>query len=521
MIPLVQIAKLAPPTPLSFETTFARLKEAVLARRPVFREILLQHGAKSLFQYIADYTATELSAPRADRQDELIAVFKDEVARRLGPEVAASAGAQLKRYYYASTTDHYGPISHPWVLNFNLVTQAAYMENPDPDLRNIITLACANVSLNNFSFPRGLSFTGMDRERRLKTHRLSFLPSNAHSHAVYNFRPYTGSEIHKVIKLLTSKVRDGAMQPTQAEKLAQLLEEIYCRPDVLGLPSYAEQITKTSYELWKKLSAPGQAKDVNFVYIDQEWLVSRLLMEHHLSQDTFLNRLIFDPSSEARLIKHFESLPESFMRMTRRGTYLFWLQRAGELRTGLWKEGNALVSEDGTVRIELTPEAIRSGLESKELIPSVLLTFITLCFYYGLKCLGGLGQVNYLPRLKEAFIRMCMEENDVESALACSSVYTKDLGGEVTVAFLDGPFGQFVPATTMDLLVHGVPDLWSRIAEESKRITLSEALSPMIPEDYPVVYPKAERESELAAIKPADVVCMTGLNRKIEPCAEV
>lgn len=497
-----------------------RLKQAVLARRPVFKEIIDTHGQKSVYRYVSEYTAFITQPGQEERKTELVNAFRSEVETRLGTMVAMQAAEQLEHYYYASTTDHFGPLHNPWVLNFNLVTALTYLEHPDPVLKNIITLACSNVSLNNFSFPRGLSFTS-DTTGCPKAQRLSFLPSNAHSCAVFNFRPYTSVDIKKIKTLLAAKKHDGEISADQSQAMAVILDDVCASPDILACKNYADQVTKINFALWNRLMQ-GQKKTLNFVYIEQERLVSRLLLDHHLSQDSLIHRLVFDRSEQTLLARYFDGLPDAFSIAKKCGTYLFWAQLPGEhLRHQLWKDGDALVSSDGTYRIALEPEAIAGALRRGELIPSVLLTFITLCFYYGLKCLGGMGQVSYLPVLQAAYVRMQTELGNAHAAEQCQVVPVKRLGGEITVAFVQCHSGKLAPATSLDLLLYGDSQSLNVIAQQAKSLTLAESLNPTLPTEYPMLYRGEERDKTLYDMTPQDIALVLQHSGKIRACAKM
>lgn len=508
---------------IGLEENFRRLEEAVFKKRPVLGEIINLHGNMSVFDYLDSYLSKEVKPVNTERQNNLIEVVREETALRLGQEVGDSVAEQLKKYYYVSTTDHFGPIYHPWVFNFNLVASAVYQQSQDPILKNIITLACANVSLNNFSFPRGFSFHS-DAGDTVTNHRLSFLPSNAHSFPVYGFRAFIDKELLKVKNSLKESFNKKQVSQKSYDGVNKILDEIYNKPEILKETYYSDQVTKTNCDIWRKIVPKTNGKDVNFVYLEQEWIVVKLLIKYHLNFKTTVSRIIFDDTSEDLLMKYFAGLPESFSRREHFGTYLFWAQPKGNKaphRLRLWREGNFLVSEDGTYKVEMTPEAIQAALETKELIPSVLLTFIVLCFYYGLKCLGGLGQINYLPKLKEAYIKMQTDLGHTESVLACQGAETKDLGGEVTVALVDSKINGTAPATAFDFLIYGDENSWPTLVEQSKKITFEEAIVPMFPEDYPITHDTAERDPDLLAISPKDITKIMGLDKKLQACVSI
>jgi hypothetical protein len=201
---------------------------------------------------------------------------------------------------------------------------------------------------------------------------------------------------------------------------------------------------------------------------------------------------------------------------------MFWgLPKGSKYRVQLWKEGNFLVSQDGSYRIELTPENLKKALEANELIPSLMLSYIILSFYYGIKCLGGFSQVNYLTFMKNAYIKMQVDMGNYRSIEVCARAQTKEMGADFTIAFLDGPNGEMVPATGLDLILYGDEKTWSCMMNVSKQITLEESVNPLMPEFYRICYPESDRDPELVNITDADIIKLSGLDKKIKPCVRV
>ena len=154
-------------------------------------------------------------------------------------------------------------------------------------------------------------------------------------------------------------------------------------------------------------------------------------------------------------------------------------------------------------------------------MPSVLLTFLTLACYYGLTCLGGMGQTGYLPKIKDGYIALNKELGLDENIRGCEQMYPSYLGGEMTVAFLDGPHKIFAPATSFDLLLYGTEKTFHCILEKAKKLTLEEALDPMLPEDYPMHYQKKDMDPVLARISPRAIAKLTGIDERIAACAHL
>lgn len=501
---------------------FERLKEAVLSKRPVLREILSKHGEKNLFQYAQDYISVNLPPAIEARQKEFIETLKNGIEKLLGTQVADSVAQQLKQYYFVSTADHHGPLTAPFFLSGNLLMSAPYKNLRNPKLQNVISLACANVSLNNSSFPRGLLFHSY-AHGKTDMHRLSFLPSNAHSSTVYNFRSYTTADVEKMKNLLREKVKEGLVRKNETDVIAQLLDEVYLSKKALSAKSFSEQVTITNFDLWQRFFASCKHKHTppNLIYIEQESLVIRLLIEHHLYRDTVIQRILFNQEYHPFIVKYFENIMGTFCREHKYGTYFFWYMPEGNTRrVQLWCVGNKLVAEEGDFELELKPEIIQKALEEKKIMPSMMTVFLVLSFYYGLKCLGGFSQVNYLTEMKNAYIKMNTDLGNYRSIEMCARAQTKELC-EFTTAFLQTPEGSITPATGIDLILHGDENTWDFFVKESQQINLSEAFSPLYPEFYRIIYAEEQRDTELLEITARDITQLAGLDQKIRPCAIV
>lgn len=510
------------PLPVSktLKADFLRLKEAVLEHRPILRDIFKKQGNKSLYNYACDYINVNLNPPIQSRQDELIATIYDEVERNLGSDIAASVADQLRHYYFINTTDHLGPVNHPWSLDTNLLIAAPFSEYKNEHLKNIIVLSCANVSLNNPSFPRGLVFHSLV-DGKAKMQRLSFLPSNAHAACAYGFRPYTAKEIEKMCTLLNEKVNSGEVKKNHADVLQQLLQDVYNQPEVLACKSYAEQIFKTNFKLWKKFFHLPENEIPDLVYLDQESVVIKLLTNYHLAPDSTIYHLLFDPEYDQLMMRNFDGIMSAFDLKKKLGTYLFWgISDENNYRVQLWKKDGCLVSDDGKFKLELHPEVLREALTQKKIIPSIVLVFIVLCFYYGLKCLGGFSQVNYLTLMKNAYIKMQTERGNYRSVEVCARAQTKETI-DAMVAFLGGPNGEMIPATGLDLILYGNSNCFPKILSEMKNITLEESFDPFMPDFYKFVFPENERDLVLAAITSEQVSHLIGLDKKITFCATI
>lgn len=507
--------------PPDLKKRFEELKKQVLAERYVLEEILKKRGAKTLLDYANQYVDVNLSPAIPRRQSEFLSTLGEVVEERLGKTVADSVVRQMEKYYFVSTGDHTGPITHPFPLNSNLLTGAAIATHSDPDLQNVIVLSCANISIDNSDFPRGIFFhTHKDGE--LQTHRLGFYTSNYRPPSVYTLPAYTKAEVEKIYHALEVKCDKKEIGKSVYKKMVELVKEVYDQEDTYHSKDYAEQMTKSNFKLWQKLFEKSEVKLPNLISLGLEDMVVRLLIKYHFYKDTILNHMIFDPEYEPFMDKYFEDIHGSFSRKESSGTYLFWaIPKGSRYNLQLWREGNFLVSKDGSYRIELKPEIIQKALEEKELIPNLLLDFATISFYYGVKCLGGFDQVNYLTCMKNSYINMNVDLENYRSIEVCARAQTKEICVGLSFAFMEFGDHEVGLASGPDLYLYGDKMSWSRLLETVKELTLEDAISPLMPEMYKISFDEKEWNPELIAVTDKDISGLLGIHDKITPCIQI
>lgn len=503
--------------------TFSQLRNAILAKRPILKELVTKRGEKSLYEYTKDYISVNLNPPIQHRQDELVSTFQEEVAKLLGEDIAAQAARQLSKYYYVSTADHHGPINSPFFVNANLVLAAPYKEIADPDLKYVIVLACASISFRNSSFPRGLFFhNSLNKKGVQELERISFFPASMRACPVFNWRSYTTDEIELIIKDIVTKQKNKLLQPAVADKLVKTMQEVYLAPQAVAAKTFSDQVTITNYALWGRFFGDTEQTPAQLITLEQETLVMRLLLKYHLDQDTVLHHAIFDDAYESLIMQYFDGVMGAFAAEQKSGSYLFWaLPPGSKYRMQLWKQGNQLVTPDNSYSVDLTPESIRQSLENREIFPTTMLDFFVLSFYYGLKCVGGFNQINYLTDMKNAYIKMNVDRMNYRSIEVCARAQTKEMNDGFILAFLEGQQHTTVAATGLDLLLYGNTNTWPKLLGTMKQLSVKQAVDLMYPELYPVVFNDKDRDPILSGITTNDIVQLEQLEGTIQPCAQL
>ncbi|MFA6475229.1 MAG: hypothetical protein WCV88_03420 [Patescibacteria group bacterium] len=496
---------------------YQRLATAVLERRPVLRELMDKQGHKTLSEYARLYTDVNLNPPIKKRQDEIISTITQTVESLFDKETAIGVGKQLEKHYFVSTSDHLGPMTDPSFTNANLLAATAHVAHQDPNLQFVLVLACSNISFRNISFPRGLLFHNSDQKNSLE--RINFVPATARACPVFNWPAYTKPQMLTVVDDVKKMARQKKVSLLLTDKIDDLLQKVYLDDTVLTSHTFAEQMTKTNDRLWQRFFGPHQVAPARLISIEQETIVTELILRYHLYQDTVIQHMLFDTKYEPELVRYFDDIMGAFSIPQQYGSYLFWsLPKGSKYKIALWKKGNFLETPDGSYRVELTPAAIEAALQKREIFPTTLMDFLVLSFYYGLKCLGGFNQINYLTDMKNAYIKMNVDRQNYRSIEVCARAQTKEMGDGYLLAYGQTTAGKLIPATGLDLYLYGTDKTWSTIQHMAKNLTVRESLLPAMPELYRYVTTEAQRDPALAAITPDQIVTAIDLNKKLEPC---
>lgn len=478
-----------------------------------------KHGGKVLSRYSLDFMDVNKAPGLDERKPELIAMVEELIAGRLGAEVGKGVARQLMKLALVSTADHHSLNQHPFFINAEIISGIPMYEDPDPDIRYLIAFSFATVSVNNQSgFARGLLFNGgVNGSTNLI--KLPVLPDRQKMSVVYSCPPFTREDLTKAEGELLKKEREGVVIAGKGEKIRALMEEFLGGADVLSASNFCSQITRMNYRYWPRLfhgRSSSKQKVPDLIYLDIETLVTQTFLRHHLKNESLIHKIVFSASLWPLILHHFEGIPGAFSAAKDWGTFLFWGVDGKGHRVRLALLDNGLVSKDGAISIPLLPDEIARALKSKKIFPSMLLCYLMVSLYYGMKCLGGFCQVHDLTRCKEAWGACLKEMGEEKEAEAIVPVQTKELGGDgLVLAYIGTATGAIVPATGFDMLLEEGSTAFERYVDLSRKVTLQEMMDPMLPEMYTVLYPESERDPELLKIKPEEIFRATGLQAKL------
>lgn len=500
--------------------TFELLKEAILSRRPVLRKILAVYGDRPICEYAEEHLVGRTESPLPARQSEFFEVFRAEVDRLFGRDIATASVAQMREYFSVSTADHHGPLTSPFFINPNLVCAAVSEMKDDLKKKFLITFPCANVSFNNSSFPRGVLYH-LSSGDQVSLKRLSFVSAKNRLSSLYGAPAYTKSDVAKFYPEIDRQMTELSLPRPLVKKLRDLIGEIYEREDVMLQRDFSDQMTVSNFYFWRKFFPEGEVP-CDLLYLSMENIVVELLLQFHIGKRTILDRVLFDPEFEPLVKKYFNGIQGAFDLEKHQGTYLFWGLLPGKnYIVALEKIGDELVGEKGAFRVPYTRADIAAALRERRLAPGLLLDYMALVFYYGLRCLGGFNQVNYLTTMKTQWIAMMREIGVKDDLDTLEKIEADGLAADMTIAFLADCIGKFHGATGLDLVLYQQSETWRILKEMTEKVSVSESLYPLFAQFYPIVYSMQERVPELFAITSNDIIEYLGLHKKFKACVKM
>lgn len=508
------------------QSLLKEFREKAFAYWPTAKRIPINASTLSIFDRTKSFLKNPVFPTNKKRQEEFLLVLNKEISRLLGDEIAKSVTDQLQKNQSFSTAQHFSSIIHPRNLNATLQSALPFFE-ADPNneaCQNIIVLSCANISFDNPWFPRGIIFHTLTDEI-FTANRLVFFSRKVRPLPITYFPAYEESAIIEMQEKIQDMKNKQLLPESTFKKLQETLDVIFKDLKVLACKTFTDQITITSFAIWKKIleAVSDNLHIPNLVFLEQENIVLQLLLTYHIGKPTIINEILFNPKYHALIEEYFDGIQGGFSIKNKSGTFLFWaIPKEQKYRTQLFRNENMLESLDGSYKIELTPESIIRGIKEKELIPSTQLSMILLSLYYGYALTGGMEQANYLTLTKEAYIKLLEKIGDQENIDACNdTITTNNVITRPVLTFLENNIGNRDGASGLDLLLYGKKGSWNKVLEASKKVTLGTLIDRTLPNIYDEHCPDEEKEEKFTTITEAQIEKLINFPQQIPTMASI
>ncbi|PIR95932.1 MAG: hypothetical protein COT92_03690 [Candidatus Doudnabacteria bacterium CG10_big_fil_rev_8_21_14_0_10_42_18] len=456
-----------------------KLKTEVFKRRPVLKKIYRQSGHLSLFDYVNSWKA---ESGELDRQ--FIKILESLLNKQLPKAETKKIIGRLKFFSLVSTVDHHGILNHPFFINSNLLFSFYN------SYKYLLCLSTSGVSLNNSSWPACLIY-----HQQGKQQRYSIFSDKDKNLPVFSHRAYRKSDIHQFLEKL------------QGDKLKVLAKQIFLDRRVLKCKNFSDQASLISYKLWQKIFP----KAPKVVYLPLEDLASEVIAGI-ISKDKrhVLHEALFARKGPELLEKYFLGLQGAFGPKGR-GSFLFWaIDKAGR-RARLERRGLKIENDEMGIGISLNPKSIAGALKRRKIYPTSLLCFLVL-LYYGLTCLGGFNQTNWLTDIKKRFVKLLKEQKNLKLAKKIGRAVTDNFA-ESNLAFLTHQ-KKLIKASGVDIFLEG-KNMYAKYRNLSKSTKLKESIETLLPEMYRIVVPEEKRRDVLLKITDEQIAKANGLEKQI------
>lgn len=484
-------------TPVEF---YNKLEYEVIKDKPILSNILRNQGKVSVFDFIKQWP-NSTSVPD-NRKNNLLDTFEQILKQSLGDVISANARKYLSAHYRVSTAEHHGPICHPFNFTSHLLSSAVASEEVWEGEKFSIGFSCANISMHNSSFPRGLIYTKEVNGKPSFT-GIPFFPRSSVAFTVSGFRPYNSDDIERMLDFIKQKNLEGELSQNETDKLIDLTQDVFCSNEAFNQVDYTDQVTRNNYYYWKRLLSNTNKTPASLIYLPQEKIVTQLLIDFHLNTNTEITEWLFGENSAEWMYELFEGIICGFNRQNQYGTYMFWgFPKNAKYRTAMWLEDGYLISTDKTFKVAWSKESVLEALKTGELVPGSLLELVLLSGYYGLNCLGGFSQINYLTEMMDSYKEFLTRINAYSDNSFIDNVVTSVPGGDFTTAFINTPSGSLISPTSIDWLFHNDINSWDNLITSSKTLPMKLSLAMLMPDFYRVVYTQDQRNKYLNQITP-------------------
>ncbi len=393
---------------------------------PKIHHTIDHFGATRIDSYVDRLTAAE--SRRYQPYTDLTKSIHRRTKAVLGPAPCDPPSRDPAIMPYVLTANHHGIDYLAQSVQGSLIfALGQHTRNSAPV--DIPILACGNIPLNNFTYPRGLLVyqhaAACDTAGPLK---IPLFPDRLKRHMVSTVPGFTSAMLTRLQKRITQLQNTHWISRRMAETLLTVCEEDYGAPQVLALENYSQQAMAVNRRLWQRLFADRAAP--NLLYVEIEKIVADLLVNDLNTADSLAAILMFDPAVCLKLLSTLDGVQGCWQRrvLAQRncrlqsgavagnthgsGTCFFWgIDRKGR-RVPLYltpsNQGTSHlfgVGDHGqTMTIDFTPTALVEQLHAGHLVPSLFTCYLVTGLARGVGCLGGYYQAQYLPRMQKGVV---------------------------------------------------------------------------------------------------------------------
>ncbi|WP_290702169.1 hypothetical protein [Amphritea sp.] len=448
-----------------------QLLSIVCREAPVVDRVLSSAGNLSVAEYLQQIC--RVSQISYQPCSDIAEVIHEYVEPLLGKQLAERTAADFLKHPVALTTNHHGVDFFAQSVQGSMLFGLA--KRQIEGISTIPVFSCANIPLDNVTYPRGALLYGTDCNDGVWPLRIPFYSNKLRRQPVARVK---GLDIN-MIKPVLKRVQDVAAQGADSsliESLLQLIEGEYLSEDVQAQQSYSAQSVILNERIWSRLFT-ASAKMPQLVTIELEKLTQKLLLRD-LQNSGSLVSLLFDKGMISKLYQRLNSVggcwnqdlleqrwegksDSEMKQMPGAGTFCFWGvdKRFRRIPLMLVEDlGQRMLCgcDDNGVeyRYSIEAEPLAEAINQGQLLPSVFSCFLAISLARGVTCLGGYYQADYLPQMQQGIVDMLTQEGEAQkAALVAESCTDGYLSG--MQAIMIEQKNTLLPAGPLEMLATG------------------------------------------------------------------
>lgn len=448
-----------------------RLLNAVRYQVPVVDKVLQSAGDCSVSEYLQQ--VCQISQQSYQPRSDIAEVIYEYVAPLLGEEVADRTAADFLRHPVALTTNHHGVDFFAQSVQGSLLFGLA--KRQVEGVTTIPVFSCANIPLDNITYPRGALLYACDTTEKSWPLRIPLFSNKFRRQLVARVKGLDRSMLQHAGKRIHDLLGKG-YRAEVLETLIRLLETEYLSDDVLLQKGYAAQSVVLNQRIWHRLFC-SSATMPDLITIELEKLAEGLFLKDLHDSNSLVSLIFAEPLIKA-ICKRLDSVAGCWnqalleQRWSERrsveplktsgcGTFFFWGvdERSRRIPLMLSDVAGQLMlcgcDDSGEeYHFSLQPAALSEAIAKGRLLPSVFGCFLVIALARGVTCLGGYYQADYLPQMQAGIVDVLQKHNCSEQAkVICASCTDGYLSGMQTIMFDEA--GALLPAGLLEILASG------------------------------------------------------------------
>ncbi|BBB27614.1 hypothetical protein [Amphritea japonica] len=484
------------------------LLSTVRRQAPVVDRVLSSAGNLSLAEYLQ--RVCRVSPVSFQSCSDIAEVIHEYVEPLLGKELAERTAADFLHHPVALTTNHHGVDFFAQSVQGSMLFGLA--KRQVEGISTIPVFSCANIPLDNVTYPRGALLYGTDCSDEVWPLRIPFFSNKLRRQPVAWVKTLDSNMMKPVLKRIGDLAAQG-VDASLTESLLQLIGDDYLSEEAQAQQSYSAQSVILNARIWSRLFT-ASANMPQLVTIELEKLTQKLLLRD-LQNSGSLATLLFDNRLISKLYQRLNGVAGCWNKglleqrwqgrsdsekkqVPGSGTFCFWGvdKRFRRIPLMLMEDSGQRIlcgCDDNGVeyRYSIEAESLAEAISQGQLMPSIFSCFLTISLARGVTCLGGYYQADYLPQMQLGVVDLLMQDGMLQKAGLVTESFTEGyLSGMQTIMLEQGQ--ALLPAGPLEILASGRVTLDE--LEFISGVKVSDAHSASLIETVADVMPGDEKE---------------------------